>query len=267
MAPFSYISCTFFFVFLKVLQYPQKLLLSNMARTKRTTRRASPPRKKIRPCTIPSRLSWTRGSCKGWPTWVLALRPPTRLFDCGCKYVSNPHLWFYDTFAKFYLPDGSDSLLLLFRAASAFASQALVDGHTTLHQQTRDLSEELAHEHLKVEALEQELQVRRLQVNNYPWGIALLDQDLKRTQEKEGLRRAYLQDSPLRCRHIGAAVLSDFVLNFQDRSPTLSALAEEYRQRISSPAHTPRDNIDSPTDVSPRPQVKLCLQQLLKGRN
>ncbi|GAA0182877.1 hypothetical protein LIER_30448 [Lithospermum erythrorhizon] len=47
--------------------------------------------------------------------------------------------------------------------------------------------------------------------------------------EREGLRLAYFQDSPLRCRHIGATVLLDFVLNFQDQAPTLLALAEEYR--------------------------------------
>ncbi|GAA0186736.1 hypothetical protein LIER_34024 [Lithospermum erythrorhizon] len=45
-------------------------------------------------------------------------------------------------------------------------------------------------------------------------------------QEMEGVRRTYLQDSPLICRRIGATVLLDFILNFQDRSPILPALAE-----------------------------------------
>ncbi|GAA0161141.1 hypothetical protein LIER_17528 [Lithospermum erythrorhizon] len=47
--------------------------------------------------------------------------------------------------------------------------------------------------------------------------------------EREGFRRAFLQDSLLRCRLIGAVLLSDFVMNFQDGSPTLLALTEEYR--------------------------------------
>ncbi|GAA0174750.1 hypothetical protein LIER_28081 [Lithospermum erythrorhizon] len=50
-------------------------------------------------------------------------------------------------------------------------------------------------------------------------------------QEKEGLRCAYVQDNPLRCHRIGDVVLSDFILNFQDRIPTLPVMAEEYRQR------------------------------------
>ncbi|GAA0147102.1 hypothetical protein LIER_06886 [Lithospermum erythrorhizon] len=53
-------------------------------------------------------------------------------------------------------------------------------------------------------------------------------------QEKEGLRHANLQDSPLRCRRVSAAVRSDFVLNFQDRNLTVATLAEEYKQRYQA---------------------------------
>ncbi|GAA0175928.1 hypothetical protein LIER_29018 [Lithospermum erythrorhizon] len=51
-------------------------------------------------------------------------------------------------------------------------------------------------------------------------------------REKEGLRHAYLQDSHRRCRYIGVVVLSNFVMNSQDRSPMLPALADEYTQRF-----------------------------------
>ncbi|GAA0145577.1 hypothetical protein LIER_05744 [Lithospermum erythrorhizon] len=106
--------------------------------------------------------------------------------------------------------------------------------------QTQHLREELAQEHLKVGALEEELQDLHGQVSNYPWDMALLDQDLKKAQaerdvadrEREGLRRAYFKDNPLRCCRIGAAVLSEFVINFQVQAPTLPALAEEYRRRF-----------------------------------
>ncbi|GAA0160170.1 hypothetical protein LIER_16785 [Lithospermum erythrorhizon] len=110
------------------------------------------------------------------------------------------------------------SHLPLSQAAST--SRALANGHTTMYQQTLDLNEELAQKHLKVEALEEELQGLRLQVSKYPW-------------DRHGLWHANLQNSPLRYHRIGAAVLSDFVLNFQDRSPTLLTLANEYRQRYS----------------------------------
>ncbi|GAA0162404.1 hypothetical protein LIER_18506 [Lithospermum erythrorhizon] len=51
-------------------------------------------------------------------------------------------------------------------------------------------------------------------------------------RENEGLRRAYLQDSPRRSRHFGVAVLSDFILNCHDRDPTVLPQAEKYRQRF-----------------------------------
>ncbi|GAA0174891.1 hypothetical protein LIER_28181 [Lithospermum erythrorhizon] len=73
-------------------------------------------------------------------------------------------------------------------------------------------------EWLKVVALEQELKGRSLQATeaiHHPWELALLGQDLRKAKEEraaafraaraaqqkmEGLRRAYCQDSPLRCR-------------------------------------------------------------------
>ncbi|GAA0174457.1 hypothetical protein LIER_27844 [Lithospermum erythrorhizon] len=55
---------------------------------------------------------------------------------------------------------------------------------------------------------------------------------LAASYEREGLCRAYFQDSPRRCRGIGATVISNFVLNFQDQALTLLALVEEYRQRF-----------------------------------
>ncbi|GAA0170811.1 hypothetical protein LIER_24992 [Lithospermum erythrorhizon] len=76
--------------------------------------------------------------------------------------------------------------------------------------------------------MEQELQDLQTQHNNYPWDLSLKDHELRRLEaerdatnqgafvarrEKAGLRRAYLQDSPRRCHRIGAAILSDFVLN------------------------------------------------------
>ncbi|GAA0145828.1 hypothetical protein LIER_05927 [Lithospermum erythrorhizon] len=133
---------------------------------------------------------------------------------------------------------------MLLPSQAASASRALADGHTALYQHNRVLIEELAQECLKVVALEQELQCLRLQVNNYPWDMDMLDQELKRAQakmdatdraalatrrEREGLRHAYFQENPLRYHRIGAAVLSDIVLYSQDRSPTLPGLAEEYR--------------------------------------
>ncbi|GAA0167702.1 hypothetical protein LIER_22574 [Lithospermum erythrorhizon] len=60
----------------------------------------------------------------------------------------------------------------------------IANGHSALYQQTRDLSEEVAQEHLKVEVLEQELQSLRLQANNYPWGMSLLYQELKRAKRR-----------------------------------------------------------------------------------
>ncbi|GAA0145334.1 hypothetical protein LIER_05555 [Lithospermum erythrorhizon] len=95
------------------------------------------------------------------------------------------------------------------------SSCALADGHTVLSQQTQDLREELARERLKVGALEQELQDLYGQVSNYPWDMALLDQDLRRAEterdvadqaalaarwEREGMQRAYFRDNPFRCR-------------------------------------------------------------------
>ncbi|GAA0140313.1 hypothetical protein LIER_35217 [Lithospermum erythrorhizon] len=125
------------------------------------------------------------------------------------------------------------------------ASRALGDGHTLMSQQTHTLDEALNRESLKVSVMEQKLQELRTQVNNYPRDFGLEDQELRRAEaerdaanqaaftarrEREGLRCAFLQDSPRRCRRIGAAVLSNFVLNCQDRAPALSALAEENRQ-------------------------------------
>ncbi|GAA0156416.1 hypothetical protein LIER_13925 [Lithospermum erythrorhizon] len=113
------------------------------------------------------------------------------------------------------------------------ASRASADGHSTLYQQTQDLSEELTHERLKVEALEQELLGLRLQASNHPSDMALLDQELKRAQaeredadraalparwEREALQHAYLQVRPLICLRIGAAVLSHFVMYSQKRT-------------------------------------------------
>ncbi|GAA0160061.1 hypothetical protein LIER_16700 [Lithospermum erythrorhizon] len=127
---------------------------------------------------------------------------------------------------------------------AAFASRALGDGHILLSRQTQHLHMDLTRERLKVRALEQELQELQDQVNNYPWDLALKNQELRIAQakrdaanqvafnalrEREGLRHTYLQENPWRCRRIGAAVLSDFILKCQDRALTLPALAEEYR--------------------------------------
>ncbi|GAA0168333.1 hypothetical protein LIER_23075 [Lithospermum erythrorhizon] len=108
---------------------------------------------------------------------------------------------------------------------------------------TQDLHEESARECLKVGALEQELRDLRGQVSNYPWDMALKDQEQRRAQaehaanqatfdarqEREDLRRTYFQDNPQGCGCIGVVVLSDFFLNCQDRVPIISALAEEYK--------------------------------------
>ncbi|GAA0184090.1 hypothetical protein LIER_42514 [Lithospermum erythrorhizon] len=94
---------------------------------------------------------------------------------------------------------------------------------------TYDLHEELAQVRLKVGTLEQELQDPWGRVSNYPWDMALKDQELRRAQverhatnqaafvarrEMKGIRHAYFYDSLRRCRCIGAVVLSDFVFNF-----------------------------------------------------
>ncbi|GAA0177434.1 hypothetical protein LIER_29694 [Lithospermum erythrorhizon] len=130
------------------------------------------------------------------------------------------------------------------RASSTL--RALGDGHSLLSRQTHDLRKELARESLRMGSFQQELQDLWGQVGNYPWDMALNDQELRRAhakrdvanqaafaarQEREGLRHAYFQDSLRRCHRIGAAILSDFVLNCQDRVPTFPALAEECRQR------------------------------------
>ncbi|GAA0144498.1 hypothetical protein LIER_04929 [Lithospermum erythrorhizon] len=98
-----------------------------------------------------------------------------------------------------------------------------------------------------VRALEEELDSLRTQVSNYHWDLAVQDQELRMAEaerddanqatlvarrEKEGLRHAYLQDSPRRCGHIGAVVLFDFILNCQDQAPSLPALAEEYKHKF-----------------------------------
>ncbi|GAA0172528.1 hypothetical protein LIER_26336 [Lithospermum erythrorhizon] len=101
---------------------------------------------------------------------------------------------------------------------AASASRALVDGNSTLYQQTLELGEELSQEHLKVEALEQKPQGLRLQAaeaSHHPSELAWLARDLKRAEEerdaayqaartarleREGLRHAYCQNSlPYRC--------------------------------------------------------------------
>ncbi|GAA0184347.1 hypothetical protein LIER_31635 [Lithospermum erythrorhizon] len=81
---------------------------------------------------------------------------------------------------------------------AASASCALADGHTVLSQQTQDLGEELAQERLKAQ-VERDVADRTT---------------LAARRERDGLRRAYFKDRPLRCRRIAAAVLSDFVLSF-----------------------------------------------------
>ncbi|GAA0139329.1 hypothetical protein LIER_00895 [Lithospermum erythrorhizon] len=98
------------------------------------------------------------------------------------------------------------------------------------------LGEKLSQEHIKVEALEEELCCLRLQAtttSNLPWELA---RDLKREEEdrdaaiqearlarreREGLRHAYCQDNPFRCCPAGATILSDFVLYYHDQIPSL----------------------------------------------
>ncbi|GAA0174515.1 hypothetical protein LIER_27893 [Lithospermum erythrorhizon] len=93
------------------------------------------------------------------------------------------------------------------------ASRTLSEGNATLYQQTLELLKELTQEPLKAQE-ERDVAYQGARAAR---------------QDKEGMRRAFIQDSPLRCHRIGVAVLSDFVLNFQDRNSTLSSLAEEYR--------------------------------------
>ncbi|GAA0145873.1 hypothetical protein LIER_42883 [Lithospermum erythrorhizon] len=124
---------------------------------------------------------------------------------------------------------------------AASTSVVLVDNNTGLHKQTLNLGEKLSQERLKPEALEQVLRDLHLQAtntNNLPWELALLARDRKRAaerddaiqaarsakREREDLRRAYCQDSPLRFRRASAAVLSDLVLHYQDQIPSLPAL-------------------------------------------
>ncbi|GAA0162885.1 hypothetical protein LIER_39492 [Lithospermum erythrorhizon] len=77
------------------------------------------------------------------------------------------------------------------------------DGNSGLYHQTLRLGEELSQEHLKVVVLEQDLRGLHLQGTT----------NFNLPREREGLRRAYYQDSPLRYRHASAAVLSDLFLN------------------------------------------------------
>ncbi|GAA0166317.1 hypothetical protein LIER_21495 [Lithospermum erythrorhizon] len=70
---------------------------------------------------------------------------------------------------------------------AAFASVALADGNSALHQRTLRLGEELSQEHLKVEALEEELRGLRLQAtttSNLPWELALMALDLQRVEKR-----------------------------------------------------------------------------------
>ncbi|GAA0151035.1 hypothetical protein LIER_43127 [Lithospermum erythrorhizon] len=131
----------------------------------------------------------------------------------------------------------------------AFASLVLADGNLALHQRTLKLEEELIKKHIRVDELEKEIQELRLQADaasQFPWEWAPLAQNLKKIEEerdvarqaalstrreREGLRRAYCQDSPLRCRRAGVSILLDSVLHYHDQVPSLLALAEEYMRR------------------------------------
>ncbi|GAA0158439.1 hypothetical protein LIER_38652 [Lithospermum erythrorhizon] len=68
-------------------------------------------------------------------------------------------------------------------------------------------------------------------------------------RERERLRRAYFKDNPLRCPRIGAAVLSDFVLNFLDQAPTLPVPAVEYKR------HFPTGWLDNTAPLLPLDQI------------
>ncbi|GAA0161156.1 hypothetical protein LIER_17535 [Lithospermum erythrorhizon] len=92
-----------------------------MARTKRPTIIKSPPRKRAKS----SRGEKFASDSSSPPTAPSSVRPVVGLLSPRAT------------------PD---------KAASA--SRALADGYATLHQQTLDLIEELAHERFKVEAME-----------------------------------------------------------------------------------------------------------------
>ncbi|GAA0174742.1 hypothetical protein LIER_28073 [Lithospermum erythrorhizon] len=131
----------------------------------------------------------------------------------------------------------------------ASASLALEDGNSVRHHRVSRLKEQLFRVRSKVEELEKELQGLRLladAASHFTWERALLAQDLKKAEEerdtvheaarfackeREGLRRACCQDNPLRCLRAGVAVLSDFVMHYQESIPSLPSLAEEYRRR------------------------------------
>ncbi|GAA0147070.1 hypothetical protein LIER_06861 [Lithospermum erythrorhizon] len=73
------------------------------------------------------------------------------------------------------------------------ASWALGDGHTLLSRQTHTLHEALTRERLKVRAMEKELEGLRTQVSNYPWNLALKDQELRRVEaERDAANQATL---------------------------------------------------------------------------
>ncbi|GAA0156791.1 hypothetical protein LIER_14196 [Lithospermum erythrorhizon] len=130
---------------------------------------------------------------------------PQASYEASRLWIQVVHCFWVLSFLPSTLFLGFNFLLVFLQAASA--SRALGDGHTLLSQQTHTLHEALTREHLKVRAMEEELKELRTQVSNYPWDLALKDQELRMAEaereaanqatlaahrEKDDLRRAYL---------------------------------------------------------------------------
>ncbi|GAA0155053.1 hypothetical protein LIER_12874 [Lithospermum erythrorhizon] len=122
----------------------------------------------------------------------------------------------------------------------ASTTMALADSESAL-----ELDSELARKLVKVDKVRkrlQELHPKMVDIDHFPLERALIAQDLKKAEEKrdaarstrrerDDIRRAYYQDIPFRCQPDEAAVLSNFVLHYQNQIPQLLGLAEEYRRR------------------------------------
>ncbi|GAA0157812.1 hypothetical protein LIER_14997 [Lithospermum erythrorhizon] len=107
------------------------------------------------------------------------------------------------------------------------------NGNIALHQYASKMDKKLSKEPLRVDEMEKEFQELRLQTaatSHFPYEWSLLAQDLKNDKgerddpyqvarsaqrEREDLRSAQ-RDSTLHCRRSGAAILSDFILYYQD---------------------------------------------------
>ncbi|GAA0160074.1 hypothetical protein LIER_38971 [Lithospermum erythrorhizon] len=92
---------------------------------------------------------------------------------------------------------------------------------SSIYQHALELDGELTRERAKVDRPKkwlQELHPKMVAADHFPWELALAAQDLKKAEEKrnaalqtarsarrerDDLRRAYCQDSPLRCRPVG----------------------------------------------------------------